>query len=92
MDSVLLSLKNEVYQKIVDRAVRRDMQNRVDFFREYRIFKNCTAHKLEELLEHTKMLTINRGTVMYKFGDKPDGVYLIREGWFEVTRPSRLQS
>lgn len=27
---------------------------------------------------------------MYRVGDKPDGVYLIKEGAFEVTRPTNI--
>ncbi len=33
-------------------------------------------------------MSVNRGTVMYKVGDKPDGIYLIKEGSFEMSRPS----
>jgi CRP-like cAMP-binding protein len=91
-DTVLLSLHRDGYQKIIDRAVRRDMQVRVDLFREFRILKNCTASNLEELLEHTKLLTLRRGTVLFKVGDIQDGVYLIKEGWFEVTKPAKITS
>lgn len=61
------------------------------FLREFRIFKHCSASNLEYLMEHTRMLNVKRGTVMYKCGDALDGVYLIKDGWFEVTRPARLQ-
>ena len=27
---------------------------------------------------------------MYKVGDKPDGIYLIKEGSFEVSKPSMM--
>lgn len=33
-------------------------------------------------------MSVNRGSVMYKVGDKPDGIYLIKEGSFEMSRPS----
>lgn len=29
---------------------------------------------------------------MYRVGDKSDGVYLIKEGSFEVTRPTNINS
>lgn len=27
---------------------------------------------------------------MYKVGDKPDGIYLIKEGSFELSKPSMM--
>ena len=35
-------------------------------------------------------MSINRGQAMYKVGDKPDGIYLIKEGSFEVTKPAMI--
>lgn len=70
--------------------MKRDIQTRVDFLKEFRIFKNCTASKLEQLLSHSKLMKVNRGMVMYKVGDKPDGVYLIKQGAFEVSHPTTV--
>ena len=85
-------LSKEDYIKIVEKAVKRDLTNRVAFLKEFRIFKNAQQNKLEQLLSHVKLITVSRGTVMYRVGDKPDGVYLIKEGSFEVTMPTNINS
>ena len=45
---------------------------------------------LERLLLFTKMMVVQRGKVFYKVGDKPDGVYLIKEGAFELSAPAPI--
>ena len=47
--------------------------------------------QLEKLLYHVKLQTYERGKVIYKVGDRPDGVYLIQEGAFELSRPGMLK-
>lgn len=83
-------LNKETYIKIVEKAVKRDITNRTAFLREFRIFKSAQQNKLEQLLAHAKLITVSRGSVMYRVGDKPDGVYLIKEGSFEVTKPTNI--
>jgi hypothetical protein len=85
-------LNKETYIKIVEKAVKRDITNRTEFFKEFRIFKSAQQNKLEQLLAHAKLITVSRGHVMYRVGDKSDGVYLIKEGSFEVTRPTNINS
>lgn len=76
--------------RVVDRAVKRDILNRIAFLKEFRIFNNTPQNKLETLLSNSKLISVNRGKAMYKVGDKPDGIYLIKEGSFEITRPSKI--
>ena len=45
---------------------------------------------LQRLLLFTKMMVVQRGKVFYKVGDKPDGVYLIKEGAFELSAPAPI--
>lgn len=39
-----------------------------------------------------KLVNFERGTRVYKHGEKPDGVYLIQEGSFELTRPGQISA
>ena len=48
--------------------------------------------QLENLLYHVKLISFDRGNVVFKKGDKPEGVFLIQEGSFELSRPGKLQS
>ena len=45
---------------------------------------------LEKLLMFTKMIVVQRGKIFYRVGDRPDGVYLIKEGAFELTAPAPI--
>lgn len=89
-DSLLLTLSKEEYVKVVEKAFKRDIQNRIQFLKEFRIFKMCKGNRLKQLLTVSRLIKVNRGTVMFKGGDRPDGVYLIKEGAFEVTRPADI--
>jgi len=51
-----------------------------------------TQTQLENLLYQVKLINFERGKVVFKNGEKPDGVYLIQEGAFELTRPGELRS
>lgn len=49
-----------------------------------------SQNQLESLLYHVKLINFERGRTVYKAGDKPDGVYLIQEGAFELTKPGQI--
>ena len=49
-----------------------------------------TQNQLETLLYHLKLMHFNRGQKIFSTGDKPDGVYLIQEGTFELTKPGKI--
>jgi hypothetical protein len=44
-----------------------------------------TNKQIERVIPKVVQKTINRGKVMFKEGDAPDGVYFIVNGSFEIT-------
>lgn len=91
-DCEIASINRESYIRIVEKAVKRDFLGRIQFLKSFKIFTPMSQTQLEILLYHVKLIEFNRGKVIFKHGDKPDGVYLIQEGAFELTRPGQLQN
>lgn len=42
----LLKLEKEVYVRVIEKAIKRDIQNRLNFLKEFRIFANISQLKL----------------------------------------------
>ena len=79
-DTVLVSLSREVYSRVIEKAVKRDLLNRIAFLKSFTIFQSMSMTALERLLLFTKMMVVQRGKVFYKVGDKPDSWDLITSG------------
>ena len=88
--TVAVSLGKEMYNRVLEKAVKRDLLGRIAFLKSYAIFKNMPQTSLERLLLFAKLMVVQRGKVMYKVGEKPDGVYLIQDGAFELSAPAPL--
>ena len=90
-DCEIASINRESYIRIVEKAVKRDFLGRIQFLTSFKIFTSMSQTQLENLLYHVKLIEFNRGRTIFKHGDKPDGVYLIQEGAFELSRPGQIQ-
>jgi CRP-like cAMP-binding protein len=86
----VLGLSNDAYNRTIEKAVKRDIIKRIKFLSSFRILKNMSQYQIERMLIFFKPIECNRGKVLYKIGDKPEGVYFIQEGNFEVTLPSKI--
>jgi CRP-like cAMP-binding protein len=84
-DCELLTISRDIYERTLDRSLRRDRERRIDFLRGYRIFKHMTNKQLERVIPKVVQKTINRGKIIFKEGDAADGIYLIVSGSFEIT-------
>ena len=73
----IASVNRESYTRIVEKAVKRDFQGRVQFLKSFRILETMSQTQLENLLYHVKLINYERGRTVFKAGDKPDGVYLV---------------
>ena len=89
-DTVIVSLSKEIYNRVLEKAVKRDLLGRISFLKNFAIFQNMQQTSLERLLLFMKLKVVQRGKVIYKVGQKPDGVYLIQDGAFELSAPAPL--
>ena len=46
--------------------------------------------QIEKLLYFLEPIECSRGKIIFKVGDKPEGVYFIQDGSFEVSVPTNL--
>ena len=89
-DTVVVALSKEVYNRVLEKAVKRDLLGRINFLKSFHIFQNMPQTSLERLLLFMQLMVVQRGRVMYKVGEKPDGVYLVQDGAFELSAPAPL--
>jgi len=86
----LLCMSSDIYNRMIEKAVKKDIQARVNYLQGFRIFKQLSVHQLEKLLYYLTPIDCMRGKVIYKIGDKPDGIFLVQSGAFEVSMPAGL--
>ncbi len=89
-DTELLCMSSDIYNRMIEKAVKKDIQARVSFLQSFRIFKQVSLNQLERLLYFFTPIECMRGKVIYKVGDQPDGIFLVQSGAFEVTMPAGL--
>ena len=63
---------------------------RIQFLKSFKALSSLSQTQLEKLLFHVKLVEFDRGVTVFKEGDKPDGVYLIQNGSFELSRAGKL--
>jgi hypothetical protein len=86
----LLCIGSESYNRCIDKTIKKDIAQRVDFLKEIRIFSRMTNTQLERLLFFLEPMKVEYGKTLYKVGDPSTGIYLIKSGSFEITIPSTL--
>ena len=89
-DCEIASLSKETCVRILEKAVKRDFQGRIAFLKQFRVLSEMTQNQLESLLYHLKLMHFNRGQTIFSIGDKPEGIYLIQEGSFELSKPGNM--
>ena len=67
--------------------MKKEMNNKIAFLKNFRLFHNVNAYKLQKFIHTMKtQITYMRGQCIYCEGEKNiDGIYLIEQGEFEVS-------
>ena len=74
------------YEKVIGKALKRKLQEKVKFLKQFRILSHLSESALQRLIYYLKELKFNRGHTIFKAGQATDGVYLIRKGSFELSK------
>ena len=86
----LLSIGREQYSRCIEKVIRKDIEQKVQFLREIRIFQNMTNTQLEQLLKYVKPMKMDFGHTVFKHNDLSTGIYVVQSGSFELTVQSTL--
>jgi hypothetical protein len=54
-DVQMLELAKDSYNRVIEKSVKRDLLNRINFLRQFRIFQHTAMSKLEQLLHHSEL-------------------------------------
>ncbi|CDW73238.1 cyclic nucleotide-binding domain containing protein [Stylonychia lemnae] len=85
-DTDLAVLDKNNYERVVGKALRRKVNEKVEFLQQFRILSHINETQVQRLTYYLKEVKFNRGHVVYKIGQKVDGIYFIKEGEFELIR------
>lgn len=80
------TLNRDDYQKNIGKAQKKKIEEKTTFLQSFRIFSHFTLQTLQKLTYYIEEIKFNLGQIIYKQGDEPDGVYLVKEGEFEMTK------
>lgn len=53
------------------------------------VLSNLPPEAVDRLLEHAYLRVLRPGEVLYREGDPPSGIYLVKDGFLRVARQSR---
>lgn len=77
------------YQRILKKAMEKNFQDTINLLQEQPVFKGLTRGAMLLQSYYWKLKKFNKKQVLYKQGDDPKEVYLIKSGEFELTREER---
>ena len=65
----LLCISNKLYHNVIEKAMRKDLERRIGFLKEIRIFSHKSGAYLQRLLLFFTPIKIDFGKVLYKVGE-----------------------
>jgi CRP-like cAMP-binding protein len=68
---------------------RNNIAKKTEFLQGFKLFSELTVHTLQKLTFYMEEKKYSFKQLVYGEGDKSDGVYLIKDGEFEVTKKSK---
>lgn len=78
--------QNKDFENIIGEAVRKDFEARTSVLVNIPAFKHLTKKTLEKLTYNMKEIKLCKDSILFKEGDQSDGLYLIKEGEYEITK------
>lgn len=86
----LLAIAGDDYQRIMVGGMAKAIEEKVSFIKSVPIFKSIeeSTHLLATLSYSFHLEIFKRGQVIYREGDKPDFVYIVKDGHCKVLKKS----
>ena len=77
---------NKDFENIIGEAVKKDFESKTTVLINIPAFKHLTRKTLEKLTFYMKEIKLCKDSILFKEGDQTDGLYLIKDGEFEITK------
>jgi CRP-like cAMP-binding protein len=84
-DCTMAIIDKANYNRILKDINERELLNTERLLQSFWIFNGFTKTKLKQIAKSINEKKFCRGEVIYKEGDPIDGVYMVKQGEFEVT-------
>ena len=85
-------LGKEDYMKNIGTAEMRVLDKKIDFLSEIPFFRKWGKKKLVKLTLYLQKSKYKRNQVVFRYGSRPECVYIVKSGEFEITKPIVLES
>jgi len=83
-DCHLATMTKESYSQILKQIETKALNEVIDFFRSLPLFNHWTRRGLSKLQFFFQKKIYKRGNIIYRSGETPTHVYLVKNGQFEV--------
>ena len=84
-DCSFATLSKKDYDNIIGQAMRRDFEAKTTVLINIPAFKHLTRNTLKMLTFYMKEKTYNKNTILFNEGDPVKGLFLVKEGEFELS-------
>ena len=86
-DTLFGILKKYDYKITLGLSMKKEIKAKAQFLRNFPLFQNVTDTKLQKITYSMTIKKFQRGEIVYKKGQtQVKGIYLIKQGEFEVTK------
>ena len=85
-DCSLLEITYSAYQEVLKEIQTKNIHNVCEKLREFSIFSKCPLTFLQLIYYSVQIIEVKKGDWIYRENDEVDGIYLIYEGSFEITK------
>ena len=84
-DCSFATLSKKDYDNIIGQAMRRDFEAKTTVLINIPAFKHLTSNTLKMVTFYMKEKTYNKNTILFNEGDPVKGLFLVKEGEFELS-------
>ena len=82
---------NKDFENIIGEAVKKDFENKTSVLKNIPAFTHLTRNSLKKLTFYMSEHNIGRDTFLFREGEQIKGLFLIKQGDFEITQKFRKQ-
>jgi CRP-like cAMP-binding protein len=79
-------IKRTDYKEILSKLEMRKVQNKIDFMHALPMFQRHTRRNISTLIYHFEATKVQRGDILFKEGDEPEFVYIVKKGEIRINK------
>ncbi|KAL4456548.1 hypothetical protein ABPG74_000655 [Tetrahymena malaccensis] len=83
----IMKIQKQYFERLVDKEEQNIVLNeRIDFLSQISFLNDLPKIIIQTLIQESETLNLQRGSNIYKYGEKADSIYLIQEGTIQICK------